>query len=193
MKSKKYLALIFSGQSLNELFSKDSFMLGKLCESFEKIYIINVHELRFFSDHLTKKHEFSYELNKKFKLPNNIEIFNVKTARDLKDFMIGKELIVINYFGRNFSDIKIHFLLAKYRIKQVLISYDAKCLTAFGPLHNSFWKNLIFKLNKNYSHKLIVLLSNLGLVPKVEIRFMTLSLRCESLAFLNRGSEVRIL
>ena len=53
MKSKKYLALIFSGQSLNELFSKDSFMLGKLCESFEKIYIINVHELRFFSDHLS--------------------------------------------------------------------------------------------------------------------------------------------
>ena len=36
---------------------------------------------------------------------------------------------------------------------------------------NTFWKNLIFKINKNFSHKLIVLLSNLKLVPKIQIKF----------------------
>ena len=32
-------------------------------------------------------------------------------------------------------------------------------------------KNFIYIFNKNYSHKLTVLLSNLGLVPKIQIRF----------------------
>ena len=173
MKSKKYLAWIFSAPSLIDLFSNNFFIIGKLCENFEKLYFINVHALRFFSNHITQKQEFSNELNQKFKVPSNIEIFNAKTIKDFKDFMNGKELIAINGFGRRFHDIKIHFLLAKYQIRQVLISNSGGVQQYLKPSHNSFWKNLIYKLNKSYSHKLIVLLSNLGLVPKIEIRFMT--------------------
>jgi hypothetical protein len=42
-------------------------------------------------------------------------------------------------------------------------------------LNKSFWKNFTFKLNKIYGHKLYVLLSNFGLVPKIQIRFTSYS------------------
>ena len=42
-------------------------------------------------------------------------------------------------------------------------------------LKKSFWNNLNYKLQKNFSHKLIVLLSNLKLVPKIQIRFTSSS------------------
>ena len=38
-----------------------------------------------------------------------------------EDFIIDKEIIAINQIGRFFSDLKIHFLLKKYQIKQVKI------------------------------------------------------------------------
>ena len=181
MKNIKYLAFFFSDNSMNRLLTTNDFLIKKLCENFEKIYFINWEKLRLDTNYPYKKEEFSYEVDKKFEVPSNIEIFIPKTAKDFKDFMVGKELIAINKLGRRFSDLKIHLLLAKYRIKQVLITDKGFVNTGQVIQKNVFWKNLSQLLKRRGSHKLIVLLSNLGLVPKVQIRFTSMSKITESI------------
>ena len=126
MKNKKYLALIFSDLSLNKILAVNSFLINKLCENFEKIYFINMYKFKIFTKSLSGEQtfyerEFSYEVDNKFKFPNNIEIFIPKSTKDFEDFMISKELIAINNIGRFLSDLKIHFLLTRHPIKQVQI------------------------------------------------------------------------
>ena len=174
MKNKKYLSWFFSAKSMNKTLALDYFLIDKLCENFEKIYFINVNKFKLFSDVHAWKGEFSYEVNYKFKVPKNIEIFIPNTTKDFEDFISDKELIGINKLGRFFSDLKIHFLLAKYRIKQVQI-HNAGFFNTGLKLKKSFLNNLNYKLQKNFSHKLIVLLSNLKLVPKIQIRFTSSS------------------
>jgi len=180
MKNKKYLALIFSAVTLNKLFATNSFLINRLSENFEKIYFINMYKLKIFTNLSSQEQpfygrEFSYEVNNKLKAPNNIEIFIPKTVKDFEDFMIGKELIAINSVGRLLSDLRINFLLKRYSIKQVQIQNIGFYNTSSKWINKSFWKNFTFKLNKYYGHKLYVLLSNFGLVPKMQIRFTSSS------------------
>ena len=170
MKKKKYLAWIFTEKSLNKTFTIHFFLINKLCENFEKIYFINMNKFKLFKDWYSYEGEFSYELDNKFKVPRNIEIICPRNIKDFEDFIFDKEIIAINNIGRFFSDLKIHFLLAKYRIKQVQI-HNIGFFNTNLKLENSFWNNLKYKLHKNFSHKLIVLLSNLKLVPKIQIKF----------------------
>jgi len=170
MKKKKYLAWIFTEKSLNETFVVNFFLINKLCENFEKIYFINMNKFKLFKDWSTYKGEFIYELDSKFKIPKNIEIFNPNTINDFENFIIDKEIIAINQIGRFLTDLKIHFLLKKYKIKQVQISAGGFFNSSL-TLTNHFWKNLIYKINKNFSHKFVVFLSNLKLVPKIQIKF----------------------
>ncbi len=174
MKNIKYLAWFFSDESMNKLLTSNGFLIKKLSENFEKLYFVNMIKLKLDTYHPFHKEEFNFEIDKNFELPSNIIIFIPKTRKDFNNFMIGKELIAINNIGRRFSDLKIHFFLAKYRIKQVQIS--DKGLVNSGQIiqKNLFWKNLSQRLKRRGSHKLIVLLSNLGLVPKVQIRFISM-------------------
>ena len=190
MKNKKYLAWIFSDVSLNKILTVNSFLINQLCENFEKIYFINMYKLKIFTNWPFYEKEFSHEVDNKLKVPNNIEIFIPKTTKDFKDFMIGKELIAINKIGRLLSDLKINFLLGRHPIKQVQIQNIGFYNTDLKLLNNSFWKNLTFKLNKYYGHKLYVLLSNFGLVSKMQIRFTSSS---EIIDIINKSFVKKIL
>ena len=121
MKKKKYLAW-FIDRTDNDLSAHavgNPLLINKICESFEKFYIINILNLKFFSN---KTKESNYKLDKNLKLPNNIEFFNPLDTKDFKNFMIGKKLIGINSLTRGFAELKVHFLLAQHKIKQVQIS-----------------------------------------------------------------------
>ena len=190
MKNKKYLAWIFYDVSLNKILTVNSFLINQLCENFEKIYFINMYKLKIFTNWPFYEKEFSYEVDNRLKVPNNIEIFIPKTTKDFKDFMIGKELIAINGIGRLLSDLKINFLLGRHLIKQVQIHNIGFHNTSSKWLNKSFWKNFTFKLNKYYGHKLYVLLSNFGLVPKIQIRFTSNS---EIVGIINKSFLKKIL
>jgi hypothetical protein len=149
-----------------------------------------VYKLKIFTNWPFYEKEFSYEVDNKFKVPNNIEIFIPKTTKDFEDFMIGKELIAINTIGRMLSDLKINFLLGRHPIKHVQIHNIGFHNTSSKWINNNFWKNLAFKLNKYYGHKLYVLLSNFGLVPKIQIRFTSNS---EIIGIINKSFVKKIL
>ena len=174
MKDKKYLAWFYSAESMNRTLSVHSFLIDRLCENFEKIYFINMRNFKLFTDATSnrkKEEELNNEVDRRFKVPTNIEIFIPTTKKDLKDFMFGKQLIAINQLGTSSSDLKILFLLKKYHMKQVQIKNIGYSNISEIPLLGSIWKNLLFKINKVYSHKLVVLLTNLRLISKIQIRF----------------------
>ena len=88
------------------------------------------------------------------------------------------------------SDLKINFLLRRYPIKQIQIQNIGFYNTNTKFLNISFWKKLTYKLNKYYGHKLTVLLSNFGLVPKIQIRFTSSS---EVIDIINKSFVKKIL
>ena len=87
--------------------------------------------------------------------------------------MKGKELIGINNFGNRIPELKVFFLFKRHKIKQVQISAIGVSHYVFLPIKKFFWKSLLWKLEHFYSYKFTVLLSNLGLISKMEIRFVT--------------------
>ena len=83
VKKNKYLAWFFVGNSLNETLSAHSFIIDKISENFEKIYIINLINLRFFSK---SNNNFSFGMDDKLKLPKNIEVFCPLSIKEFKNF-----------------------------------------------------------------------------------------------------------
>jgi len=118
---KKYLALFVSyedDKGFNKLILGYRLLINKICEKFEKLYIVNVVNLKFFS----KKKVSDCTLDRKFKLPQNIEFYNPQNSNDFEHFMKEKELIGINNFGNRIPELKVFFLFKRYKIKQVQIS-----------------------------------------------------------------------
>ena len=170
---KKYLAFFTSfenNRSFNNFVNGFGFLINKICEKFEKVYIIDVANLKFFSK---KKKVFDYTLNKEFKLPQNIEYYNPQDSNDFKHFMKEKELIGISNFGTRFPELKVFFLLKQHKIRQVQISPIGVSHFGLVSIKKFFWKSLLWKLKHLYSYKFTVFLSNLGLISKMEIKFIT--------------------
>jgi hypothetical protein len=114
---KKFLAIITEYSSIDSINTTLGFVLKKLSFSFEKIYFINAEKISFF------RTDYNHDLSSiKKKLPPNFILFDPKNTKEFSDFLNDKELIVINHFGRYFSSFKIHYLLKKFKIKQIQIS-----------------------------------------------------------------------
>jgi len=181
---KKYLALCIGGlKNLGQTIHTYKFLLEKTCENFDKLFIIHTGNLRFLKqkNNLHNKRDFFINeknsklviKNKKLRLPKNIEFFNPQNIMDFKNFMQDKNIIAINSFGRTFNDLKIHFLFKYFNIKQIQISNigNLQAKPFLVKKYNIFvWFN---KFNHDFGHILTVALSNLGLVPKIDIRFIS--------------------
>jgi len=181
---KKYLALCIGGlKNLGQTIHTYKFLLEKTCENFDKLFIIHTGNLCFLKpkNNLHNKRDFFINeknsklviKNKKLRLPKNIEFFNPQNIMDFKNFMQDKNIIAINSFGRTFNDLKIHFLFKYFNIKQIQISNigNLQGKPFLVKKYNIFvWFN---KFNHDFGHILTVALSNLGLVPKIDIRFIS--------------------
>ena len=179
---KKYLALFIPDlRYLHQGISANKFLIEKLSQNFKKVFIINTKNLRFFSDKKNTYNKKDFFLNKKnstmsivnqyLKLPTNIEFFHPLNVKDFKNFMIDKDLIAINLFGRSFNEIKIHFLLKYFKIKQVRISNIGNIQYPVTPLKKISLKPWLYKWQHDFGHKFTVFLSSIGLVAKIDINF----------------------
>ena len=173
MNDKKYLAWFVNYMDEKD-FRKNMhinhFLINKICKRFEKLYIINIENLNFFPK---KNIKFDYQLYNNLKLPSNIEFYNPINPRDFRNFMVGKELIGIDFFGKSFRHLKARILIARQKIKLIQISHFGNIQSNLTSLKGFFWKGLLYKFNHNFAHNLTVLLSNVGLISKIKIRFIT--------------------
>jgi len=179
---KKYLTLFIPDlQLFHQGISANKFLIEKLSEKFEKIFIINAKNLHFFPNKkdiynkkdffINKKNSTVSIINQEFKLPKNVEFFYPLSVKDFKNFVINKDLIAINLFGRSFNEIKIHFLLKYFKIKQVQISNVGNIQYPINPLKKISIKPWLYKWQHDFGHKFTVLLSSIGLVAKIDIKF----------------------
>ena len=179
---KKYLALFIPDlRYLHQGISANKFLIEKLSQNFKKVFIINTKNLRFFPDKKDTYNKKDFFLNKKnftmsiinqdLKLPTNIEFFHPLNVKDFKNFIIDKDLIAINLFGRSFNEIKIHFLLKCFKIKQIQISNIGNIQYPITPLKKILLKSWFYKWQHDFGHKFTVLLSSIGLVAKIDIKF----------------------
>ena len=173
MKNKKYLGLFFDftiKENFNQFLIANEFMLNKFVEVFGKIYIINVQSLKFFTN---KDNNLDHITDKLFKLPKNVEFFNPKNSSEFDKFMEQKDLVALRFFRNDFSLIKTLLLFKKYNIKQVIIANAGNVQYTLKSIQGFFWKGFLYKIEKIYTHQIIVMLSNLKIIPKIDIKFLT--------------------
>ena len=173
MKKKKYLAFFYDftvEENFNQFLIASEFMINRFVEEFGKVYIINVQNLKFFKK---KNNNFDHTSKKFKKLPKNVEFFNPENSLEFDRFMEEKDLVALKYFRSDLSLIKTHLLFKKYKIKQVAISNVGNVQYTLKTIQGFFWKGLRYKLEKKYFHQIIVLLSNLNIIPKIDIKFLS--------------------
>ena len=175
---KKYIAIICSFYSIDKgYFYVQRSTFKKISESFDKVYVVNCQNLRFFPTFAKKVYmEKDYnETNfEKVNMPKNFVLFNPKNSNDFSNFLKDKEIIVMNHINKHFFDLKVQFLIKKHKLKQFQISNLGKeGGTSEITSKNHFFKSFIYFFNQKLFNKLTVILSNLGLVPKLEIRFFS--------------------
>jgi hypothetical protein len=165
---KKCICLFTSFESLNATYHTQKNLYKYVASQFDKFYIVNVDNLRFFSSPLD--YQFSEEIQSR---PKNILLVNLKDSIDFKKFISDKILVVINNFGKSFQDLKIHLLLKKKDIFQV----------QFKNIGNIQFDQIVskkhFLLTVNYlilnrlSRKITTILSSLNIINKIDISFIS--------------------
>ena len=167
---KKYLSFLTNFKGLIAAIHINQELLENLSKNFEKIYIINSDNLEFFS----KKNNYDEQLNK-INIPSNFILFNPKTFREFSEFLIDKDILVINNLGKTIKELKIHLFLKYKNIKMIQISNIG--YPNHQPSIMNFKKNMILSLKYFFDRiifkKILILFSNIGLVAKNEIRFLS--------------------
>ena len=175
MIKKKYIAFLCSSNDLNQLLGTHKSLFKKLNDNFKKVYLINFIYFKIFSDAYGIKNKFNHELKDNIKKPQNLEIFTPQTLKELKDFMLDKEIIGIQNLSRNISDLRIHYLMAKFNIIQIIISnfgfFNSRFKTSTKDKFSKPFSNFFYFLNKSIGQKITLFLSNLRIFKKIEIRF----------------------
>ena len=172
---KKYLSIIISFNILDRFLYNQDYLIKKLSKNFDKIFIINSENLKFFS----KKKDYKISIEVK-KFPNNFILFDPKDSNDLSKFLEDKTILVINYFSRQFPELKIHLLLKKYKIQQLLITNYGHVTTSQITQFKHFFKLLSYYSNNIFAKKFTNLLSILGIISKIEIQFLSAKVIMES-------------
>ena len=118
MKLEKSLCYINLSDDLVRFSIVNKELIKELSKNFNKIYILNLHKLRFFYKHKV----FSIEKNKKL-LPKNFKIIDIKNSNDFLKFSKNKKLdIIMNELSKSIVDFKIFYLLKKVNAKLIMIS-----------------------------------------------------------------------
>ena len=162
---KKYLAWIINGNELN--IQSHEFMIQKLSQNFEKIYYINIFNLGFFKS----KQKKNLITNKK--IPYNLIYYEPKNFFEFRNFLKDKKLIAISNFGKDLEDLKKHFILNFLDIDFIQISNIGNIQWSHHAANNGLIDEARFRLSKFYVQKFTNFLSIFGLVPKIQIRFLS--------------------
>ena len=175
---KKYIAIMCSFYSIEKgCFHILRSTVNKISENFEKIYVINCQNLRFFPNWAKKIYmEKDYDLSNfdKVEMPKNFILFNPKDSQDFSNFLKDKDIIIMNSINKHFFDLKVQMLIKKHKLKQFQISNLGKEGSAPEfTTYKHIFKALIYFFNQDLFNKLTVLFSNFGIVPKLEVRFFS--------------------
>ena len=167
MLEKKALCFISTNKSLLRTSLQYKNLFEEFSRNFEKIYILNLANLRIFED---KINSFNDE---KALFPNNFEILKFDNSSEFINFTKNKKIIAItNELSKSPSDFKIFYLLKK--INAFLISINTNGGIG-GKISFDFKFKKIFKAKKHLYSKgfyyIWRILTVINLFPKIDILF----------------------
>ena len=169
MNKEKCVAWFICDISSKTTLSAHSFTILKLKENFDNFFIINLHHLKYPNKYKNINNQSNTEIDKE----TNVTTFKPKNFTELKNFTNNKNILGIINFGVRYSDIKLHFLLNFLKIKFFQISNIGGSSWSFNTEKElSVFKRLKFKFGR-FSYYLIILLSNLKILPKTEVKFLS--------------------
>jgi len=168
IKNKKDVLFITDFETLSPTLDVNADLIKQLAINFENLYIINTGNLLF---------PKSEKIDKNFdeiKKSSDYFFINPKNFDEFSRFLKNKKTIVVSNFGRSFNSIKINFFLKRKKIKIYQVSN-----TGFYnvEIKYDFKKNILIIIKHFFTVKLFkkiaVILSNLGIFPKNEVRFLS--------------------
>ena len=165
---KKCICLFTSFESLNATYHTQKNLYKYVAGQFDKFYIVNVDNLRFFSKPLD--YQFSEEIQSR---PKNILLVNLKDSIDFKKFISDKILVVINNFGKTFQDLKIHLLLKKKDIFQVQFKNIGNIQFDQIVSKKHFLLTAHYLILNRLFRKITTILSSLNIINKIDISFIS--------------------
>ena len=143
-------------------------LINQLSKNFKNIYFVNSGNLSFPKD---LKIDQNLDNIKKLK---NMYFINPNNFKEFENFLKDKDVFVISNFGTYLHAVKLNFFLKRKKIKifqisnlgffNVPVKYDYKL--DLYPTMKHFFSTFFFK-------KISVILSNLGIFPKIEVRFIS--------------------
>ncbi len=169
---KTYLAWIFTRANNYHFIIPHYFLLKKLSENFDKIYLINLEELKLYKGYSSFPNQLKIneEETKNFSFKKNVEIFNPQNKSEFNSFMKDKNIIAISNISRNFESLPIHLLLSKHKVKLIECSYIGNIQFDIFDFKINY-KSFEYFFDRKIFHKIITILRIFGIVPKIEIKF----------------------
>lgn len=169
MKNNIYeICFINFQENLNRFILVNDKLIQSFSKNFHKIYILNMNNLRFFSE----KKNFSIKKNQKL-IPNNFKIINIDSFKDLEKFKKDKKLLIImNSLSKNIQDFKIYYYLKKIDAKMIMIAnlgmIGSKIFIDIKP--SQFIKGYKHVFNKGFYY-IWRLLTIINFFPKIHLLF----------------------
>ncbi len=164
-----YFLSIKDESNLKRVMSNNEHTLSGFLNEFKTVYIINLYNLNLNRRKIDNSNFFP-QLN----LNKNYIYFEPKDLNSFKEFIKDKKVFGIIAFGIFFTNIKLLFHLKHKNIKLFQISNVGNVnISNLVYIDNNFIKNFFSVINHRFNHILIVILSNLNFVPKVEVRFLS--------------------
>lgn len=163
-KEQKRLAIIISFDRIRNLKTNWDYLINEFTSQLDFIYLINIQNCTFYKK---KKYDL-YKIKKIFS--KKVIIFSPKNIQEFKNFLKNKNLVFINNLENYLTDIKILFSIRNFN--QIIIQNIGNVqLTQITDIYQYPIKTLIYYLKKKWPRLIIKLLSVIGLLPKIDIRF----------------------
>ena len=171
MKKYEYLVLfvsIINNKYLKLVFSNNHFLYNYLFKSFRNVCIVDVNNLTF----LKKKNNLDVKILKDFFPNSNIKFLSSNNFIQFHRFLRNKKIVGIKSFGTSYGELIINIFLKFYDVKLLEINNIGNENSTYSLSQHKI-KVLKNFLVKKLSHKLTVFLSMIGLVRKIDIRFIS--------------------
>tara|TARA_B100001057_G_scaffold175337_1_gene175999 strand:+ start:44723 stop:45958 length:1236 start_codon:yes stop_codon:yes gene_type:complete len=164
-----YFISIKDTHNLKRIMSNDSNTFSNFSKEFGNIFIINLYNLNFGVKKVDNSNFFS-----QLELGNKYIYFEPKNLKSFKEFIHEKKICGVVSFGIYLSNMKLLYNLKQKNIKLFQISNVGNVnISNLFYFSSNFIKNFFSIITHRLSHILIVILSNLNILPKVEIRFLS--------------------
>ena len=161
----KQIFIILDFENLNTNFITNEYTYNKLLDYYKEITFINCQFKR------KNKSIISSQVKKRLK---KFKLKWPSTEKEFLSYFDHKKTIIINVIPKHFAYLKIHLLLRKVRAKQIIISNVGQIQGGWAGFKNKYNLNYLkILMNNRFCPLLISFLSNLKLIPKIDIRFLS--------------------